>query len=309
MNEKAASDLRKDLEEAGFRISLIAVERIAEVRDYFAGLLKTGELKRTFHDGYLCGFDSGPPEDFPAARSVIVAAARQPKVRVRFNHSGHTRSYVIPPTYDSSIDKRVLDAIRSSLDGHGLEARKARLPWKSLAVRSGLASYGRNNITYVEGWGSYFRLAGFYSDLPCEADDWKEPEAMKVCERCTACLEACPSGAIGGDRFLLQAERCITLYNEETPEFPGWIDRAWHNSLVGCMICQDVCPANRANVDWLEGDVEFSEAETGLLLEARPLDRLPAEVARKLEAADLLVAYEVLPRNLRALLEATRGIA
>jgi len=235
---------------------------------------------------------------------VIVAAARQPKVRVRFNHSGRTHAYAIPPTYDRSIDDEVLAAIRSSLDGHRCETRGARLPWKSLAVRSGLASYGRNNITFVEGWGSYVRLTGFYSDLPCPEEAWQEPLAMKACEHCRACLDACPSGAIGEERFLLKAQRCITLYNEETPDFPGWVDPSWHNSLIGCMACQDVCPANCANVDWLEGDVEFSEDETGLLLEGRPPDKLPAEVVRKLEAADLLVAYEVLPRNLRVLLEA-----
>jgi epoxyqueuosine reductase len=239
---------------------------------------------------------------------VIVAAARQPKVRVRFNNSGRNRSYAIPPTYDGSIDSEVLEAVRHSLAKHGFEARGARLPWKSLAVCSGLASYGRNNIAYVAGWGSYVRLTGFYSDLPFDGDDWREPAAMKACERCTACLDACPSGAIGEDRFLLRARRCITLYNEETPELPGWIASGWHNSLVGCMTCQDVCPANRANVDWLEGDVEFSEDETGLILDGTHPDRLPAEVVRKLEAAGLVVAYEVLPRNLRVLLEGAQGI-
>jgi epoxyqueuosine reductase len=303
-SEKAAEDLRRGLEKAGFRISLVAVDRIAELHAHLACLLEEGQLKRPFYDGYLTGFEYGPPEDFPGARSVIVAAARQPKVRVRFKHAGRFRSYVIPPTYDNSIDPMVLGTIRRSLDGHGYEARGARLPWKSLAVRSGLAAYGRNNITYVEGWGSYFRLTGFYSDLPCDEAVWQEPAAMEACEHCTACHEACPSGAVGKERFLIRAERCITLYNEETPEFPDWIDRAWHNSLVGCMICQDICPANAANVDWQEGDVDFSEEETGLLVEAMPLDRLPAEAARKLEAAGLLVAYEVLPRNLRVLLEA-----
>jgi epoxyqueuosine reductase len=171
-------------------------------------------------------------------------------------------------------------------------------------VRSGLASYGRNNITYVEGWGSYVRLTGFYSDLPCERREWREPAAMKACEHCRACVNACPSGAIGEGRFLLEAERCITLYNEEAPDFPAWIDREWHNSLIGCMICQDVCPANSANVDWLEGDIEFSEEETALILKGGPPEGLPRELVMKLEAADLLVAYEVLPRNLRVLLEA-----
>lgn len=302
--ERAVDDLRKGLGETGFRMSMVPLDRLADLRAYFAGLLKEGMLERAFHDGQLAGFDWRPPEDFGKARSVIIAAARQPKVRVRFNYSGRVHSHVIPPTYDYSTDEKVAEVIDRVLEAYPFETRAARLPWKSLAVRSGLALYGRNNITYLEGWGSYVRLTGFYSDIPCTEDTWQEAAAMKACEHCMACLEACPSGAMTGVRFLLRAERCITLYNEEAPNFPAWIEPSWHNSLVGCMLCQDVCPANRANVGWLVGDVEFSEEETGLLLEGRPPESLPEEVVKKLEAAELLAGCETLPRNLRVLLAA-----
>ncbi len=301
--KEAITDLRQGLEAAGFRMSMVPAERVTDLQACFAQFLEGGTLDRAFHDGHLAGFDTAPPEDFPGARSIILTAARQPKVRVRFRHAGREHAHVIPPTYDYSTDEEILAAIREALKEHPYEVRAARLPWKTLAVRSGLASYGRNNIAYIEGWGSYVRLFGFYSDLPCPHDDWQNARAMETCEQCRLCLDACPSGAVSEKRFLLRAERCITLYNEETPDFPGWIDPRWHNCLVGCMVCQDVCPANQENLGWLEGDVEFSEEETALILKGTPQQDLPAGLVDKLKAADLLVIYEILPRNLRVLLD------
>jgi hypothetical protein len=69
--EEAAGTLREDLERAGFRIGLASLDRAGEVRAYFAGLLENGLLERSFHESHLTGFDSGPPEDFPGARSVM----------------------------------------------------------------------------------------------------------------------------------------------------------------------------------------------------------------------------------------------
>ena len=40
------------------------------------------------------------------------------------------------------------DLLRLQLDPAGYQAKKAVLPWNLLAVRSGLAQYGKNNITY-----------------------------------------------------------------------------------------------------------------------------------------------------------------
>ena len=126
------------------------------------------------------------------------------------------------------------------------------MPEKLLAVRSGLARYGKNNITYVPGMGSLHRLAVFVSDLPCVEDNWGEVKTLKTCDGCTACMDACPTGAIVSDRFLIHAERCITFHNERIEEFPEWLDSSWHNCLVGCLRCQWVCPENRDVRQWVE---------------------------------------------------------
>jgi len=91
---------------------------------------------------------------------------------------------------------------------------------KFLAVRSGLARYGRNNITYVDGMGSLYRLSAFLSDLPYSGDCWTEPQMHDRCDDCSACIRACPTDAIPQHRFLLHSERCITFHNETRGPFP-----------------------------------------------------------------------------------------
>jgi epoxyqueuosine reductase len=181
--------------------------------------------------------------------------------------------------------------------------KKVRLPEKLLAVRGGLAQYGKNNITYVNGSGSFHRPVVFVSDFPCEADNWREPTAMGKCEKCSACMQACPTAAIGSDRFLMHAERCLTFLNERSKEFPEWLSPAWHNSLVGCMICQKVCPANKDVLKWTESGVTFDNAETDLILNGVSEERLPRKTFEKLKKQGMMVYYDVLGRNLRVLME------
>jgi epoxyqueuosine reductase len=236
-----------------------------------------------------------------------VVAVRQPQIRFTFTWKGKRIPVIVPPTYLhwQATDRRVEKMLAKVLEAESYRVAPALLPKKLLAVRSGLADYGRNNVTYVPGMGSFHRLAVFYSDLPCEEGDWRELHMMARCETCHACLRHCPSGAITGERFLLRAERCIVFHNEQPGHvpFPAWMEPSWHNCLVGCMLCQSVCPEDREVLTWIEDGAEFSAEETARLLAGTPLDQLPAGTVRKLEDHDLVDLLDILPRNLGALLE------
>jgi len=177
------------------------------------------------------------------------------------------------------------------------------LPEKLLAVRSGLGFYGRNNLCYVEGMGSFHQPAAFYTELPCNESTWRESRLMKKCKNCSVCLRSCPTGAITRERFLLHAERCITFHNERSGDFPHWIEPHWHNCLVGCLHCQDVCPENKDFLGWIEEKGEFSEEETALLLKGKKSGQLPSSVLRKLEQLELAEYADFFPRNLGVLLD------
>jgi len=86
------------------------------------------------------------------------------------------------------------------------------------------------------------------------------------------------------DRFLVHIERCLTFHNEHPADvpFPEWIDPSWHNCLVGCMVCQKVCPANKKVLNWIEPGPIFSEDETKLLVKGTILDDLPSDTKKKI---------------------------
>jgi epoxyqueuosine reductase len=170
-----------------------------------------------------------------------------------------------------------------------------------------LAQYGKNNITYVNGMGSYHRLVAFISDLPVAQDYWRAPQVLERCENCKACMNACPTGAISTDRFLLNAERCLTFHNERRADFPQWIKPAWHNCLVGCLYCQKACPVNKDVPLSIEEGPEFSENETALILQGAPKSELPRNAIEKIESLDMVGYLPVLGRNLKVLHTQFRG--
>ena len=214
---------------------------------------------------------------------------------------------IIPPTYlhGDQDDRKVMNLLSDTLYPLGYHLAEALIPKKLLAVSSGLGSYGKNNICYVQGMGSFIRLVAFYSDLPCGEDNWQEPRMLEACLKCNVCGNKCPSGAISTDRFLLRAERCITYHNEKPGNipFPAWLDPAWHNCFVGCMICQRVCPQNRDYLHNVEDGPTFSQEETALLLKGLDIDRLPVTLGDTLTRCDLAKFLEIFPRNLHVLLD------
>jgi epoxyqueuosine reductase len=302
-----SAHMMKLLADQGRGARIVSIEHLGELRDEIELWRTEGLLDDELYQDYMTGFRFRLPEDLPGARSIIVAATRDPLVRFHFIWKGKELAGQVPPTYvhGPEVDRTLGSLLNEHLQAAGHEAVRAILPRKLLAVRSGLARYGRNNIAYVDGMGSFLRLSVFFSTLPCDRDNWQDPRMLERCETCTACRKTCPSGAITEDRFLLQAERCIVYHNEKPSQvpFPEWISPDWHNCLVGCMICQRICPENKSFLGYIREEATFSETETGLLLKAVPLEDLPAETAEKLRSADLVGMLEELPRNLRALLE------
>ncbi|MDH4268855.1 MAG: FeS-binding protein [Dehalococcoidia bacterium] len=291
------------LEERGYRGAVLPIEHVAQLKSEIEDGISQGKIAAGVYDRYLAGFQFDVTTRFPGARSIIMTAAPQPQRKVTFRFNGRMYSAIIPPTYYNNTDKQIRNILQTILTFNDYQLYQAALPLKLLAARSGITKYGKNNIAYIEGLGSFVRLRAFLSDMPAASSEWSEPRAMKECDKCKACLNECPTGAIVGDRFLVHAERCITFLNEESEEFPEWIEPAWHNSLVGCMRCQLVCPVNKPFVKWVEEGENFTEAETELILNGVPLDRLPPGTAHKLNRCYMMEYLDVLPRNLRALMK------
>jgi epoxyqueuosine reductase len=179
------------------------------------------------------------------------------------------------------------------------------LPQKRIAVRNGLADYGRNNICFVKGYGSLITLFTFISDMPApEHYTWREVTMMPECDTCVLCQKNCPTGAILPNRFLLENDKCLAAVNEwGTKPFPDFIPKTAHHRMLNCSRCQDICPQNAGLFKNVINTIEFSEEETELLLSGANYEDLPAELAGKIELCDMKGYYSSLPRNLKAWFE------
>ncbi len=265
-----------------------------------------GQFDLEFARTYLYRFKFAPPDELKDAKSIIVVAMPRPITKAIFNWQGKKRVFILPPTYTAYDEKRlhVERLVAQAVGREGYRVATPNLPLKLLANRTGLVMYGKNNIAYAQGMGSFMRLTAVYSDMPCESDNWQEPKIMPRCRNCDLCQTACPTGAISADRFLLHAERCLTFRNEMKGQipFPAWIKPEWHNCIVGCIRCQAACPENKPYLNVVGETVEFTEQETKLMLAGTLPAQLPADTVAKMKSLSLLDYINELPRNLGALL-------
>jgi epoxyqueuosine reductase len=304
-----AEELLNKIKEQGWKAGIVPIAHLEELKQAICDRYESGLLGPVFYRDRLNIFSFEPPEHLPDAQSIIIVALPVPQTRITFRWQGLRLGVILPPTYAgySATTARVQAALACWLRAAGYAAAGARLPLKTLAARSGLAEYGRNNLCYVRGMGSFLQLAASFSDLPCPADPWREPVSLERCKSCSTCLRNCPTGAISWDRFLLRAEDCLTYHNESSTEFPDWIQPSWHHCLIGCMRCQSKCPENQAVWEWFDDRIEFSEQETAGFIEGVPWDQLPLETGTKLRCLGLNEDYPILCRNLSMIILARSG--
>ncbi|UCF10654.1 MAG: 4Fe-4S dicluster domain-containing protein [Candidatus Bipolaricaulota bacterium] len=291
------------LAQEGWAWRAVSARRAQELWAEIEERRRDGAFDDAFFEERLAPFAAhcaSPPEEMP---TLLILAVPDPWTRLRFTWHRETVETWIPPTFLGwrEAETRALEAIR---DAGPWQVASAPVPKKLLAARSGLARYGRNNVTYVPEHGSYVRLISLYTDIPLQETRWDEPATLAHCAGCGACVAACPAAALDDDRFLVHAERCLTFWNEKPREipFPDSIPAAAHHCLLGCARCQEVCPANAGARRDRDAGEPFTEDQTQELLAATTEDRLSPTLREALRRQGLLEALETLPRNLTALL-------
>lgn len=297
-----SKNLRLEIEAAGFRLKIFKAEHLKEISTDFKMLAEQGILDKDFYKNNLADFNYDYNSILSNAKSVLVIASPQHKSIAEFRYDDKTVKTVIPPTYMyPDINRRITGMLNYVLAAEGYGFAKPVIPLKLIAVRSGLGRYGRNNVCYILGLGSFFRLSAYITDYEFDEDSWGDIRVMESCSSCSACVDNCPTGAIDKGRFLIHAQNCITNFNEYDTSMPEWISPLWHNSIVGCMKCQEVCPHNAKLIDLVDEKICFNEKETGLILGGSSFNDLPTETKNKIVHIGMESYYNVLPRNVRLL--------
>jgi epoxyqueuosine reductase len=297
--------LREWAKDRGYLVAWGPLTVLETVRAELERRRETGEIDPVFARENLA-FDDERESLRGGFRRVLVVVMPRPAHLVTFVAQGRRLDAVLPPTYQRYLP--TFEDVRQALAAGplaGAEVKGINVPLKSLASRLGLVQYGRNNLTYAPSFGSYLQLLAYATDadLPIEPG-WRasEPRVLEDCATCRACQALCPTGAVRDDRFLLRAERCLTLANETSGPWPSWVPPAAHHCLLGCLRCQRFCPAN-PELPCTRTGIEFDEVETSALLEGDRHDGVVWERIRlKLGLLGQSYQEDVVGRNLRAVL-------
>ena len=246
--------------ECGFALAGVArAEPVPEAARYqdWARSGMAGEMR------YLADHRAAVRQDprllLPSARSVICAAKlyNGPEP-LSTEFSAPERAWISRYAWGDDyhdILKRDLRRLASRLEqDSGLVAE-----WKicvdtspfldvAYARHAGLGWIGKHTCLINQQLGSWFFLGALLTSLDIPPD---APPPDR-CGSCTRCINACPTAAIvpapGGPAgtFAVDARRCISyLTIELRGVIPEDLRPAVGRHILGCDICQDVCPWNR----------------------------------------------------------------
>ena len=271
-----------DLFVNGEKAKIISISKLQELKEDIDHFKKDYELnnfqKWIVNDLYRFEI---PQVDF-SIKSIILMAIPHPfyaeVVFTKNKKKYHCMSIVM-----SDFDKTEAVLKRILLTQKYNVILAQNLPLKRLAVQSGLAVYGRNNICYIDGMGSNFSFTAYYSDIPCNDKYWTDIAMASVCTKCRVCLSNCPTGAIQKDNFLIDNERCLSYWNEGAEPFPKWIPKSAHHCVYDCIKCQVKCPMNKDQIKNVVGPIQFTELETNILLSGLQYEKQPVSLKKKSE--------------------------
>jgi epoxyqueuosine reductase len=228
-------------------LDLIGITGPEAFRDYMGRLAPSAYM---YEPGY--GKDrvdkwakmAQPKEVMPEARSVIAAGfyyLSEDKMDATSLGSPCGRVARVLTHGHAGVYKRIV-RLAEFLTRQGFQV-KGGIHRKSAAVRCGLGFIGKNTLVSNERFGSWVAYQVLVTDAELEFD---APCANDGCKDCRICMDACPTKALY-EPYKLDPRRCITyLLNQEN--IPAEFLEQIGNRILGCDICQDVCPKNKGLV-------------------------------------------------------------
>jgi epoxyqueuosine reductase len=205
-----------------------------------------GTMQFTYRNPYR---STHPEESLPGASTLVVCI-------VSYAHDQGDepdRPYARVAQY-ATIDSRekLLAALTKTAD----HLRNAG--WRSLvlsddnslvdraaAMRAGIGFYGKNALIINKKWGSTVLIGSVLTTAPLRISQHVDlKEGIEGCGACTACMPACPTGAITSPG-VVDGRKCLSWIAQAPDDISHEHRIAMGNRIYGCDECQDACPYNK----------------------------------------------------------------
>ena len=208
-----------------------------------------------------------PQDLIPDAKSVIVVGVRVLADTVRPNLLLSALHHITLNLYHNQIAYdvgRLLDDhdykavvvphrignldpdLRKSPDYMNIYPKLFCISTRHAAVEAGIGIFGKSRLLITQRFGPRQRLAAIVTDVELTPDEKITPdESRRLCPpSCTACIDACPGGAISRDG--LEWEKCNEVIRPHNGQY-GY--SACSECMVSCPIGKGRAKSNRGTIE------------------------------------------------------------
>ena len=193
-----------------------------------------------------------PKEIMPEARSIVVAVWSHTPYKANFPKGiGRFSAYYKEYPQGRQAAYKLGDFLEKA--GYKTVVQP-NLPAKEIAYRAGIGYFGKNALIHTPEYGSWISLHYILTDAPLTPDN--SMDRISDCGDCDLCMRACPTGAIEKEGQVIPS-KCIRHYMLSSDFVPINIREKMGSRMLGCDICQMVCPFNRKGM--LEAKLPSSE--------------------------------------------------
>ncbi len=242
---------------AGFGVTgagIFAKERVGLRTSRESG--RSGPLRFTYDDPDLATDIS---LSFPWAKSLVaVSFDYLPRADTPSDRGAVVGRFATTNQYEGV--QLVTGAIAELLRAKGFRAEilsdDNRLVDRAAAVHAGVGWQGRSTMVLAPGHGPWILLGTVVTDASIPASR----PMQRDCGTCSACIPACPTGALG--EWGLDARRCLSTWLQTPGSVPQWIRPLMGRRVYGCDDCLTACPPGGralATAGERPGELSFSD--------------------------------------------------